>query len=324
MAETVAVHYHDRCFDGASSAAVFTRFYRERINPDAEFIYHGLIHQPGGLFDNVAFEGDVNAIVDFKYSPSPRLTWWFDHHHSAFLSPQDAKHFEADTGGKKFFDPTFKSCASFLVKVAREQFGFDPSPLQELLHWADIIDGAEYASPEVAVKMDVPATRIALVIEASPNDGLTRRLIPILADLSLEEISELPYVKNDFDMLYERHRNSMEILKKQCEFDRGVLYYDLIEFEMEGYNKFIPYYLHPDAIYSVGVSRSSHRIKIGVGSNPWQKIPEEPNLASICERHGGGGHPRVAAISFDPGDAEKGRRIGKEIAEELRQKISGS
>ena len=324
MAERVAVHYHDRCFDGASSAAVFTRFYRERVNAGAEFTYVGLIHQPAGLFDNVLFDGDVNAIVDFKYSPSPRLTWWFDHHYSAFLSPEDAKHFEADTGGKKFFDPKFKSCTSFLARVTKEKFGFDPSSLEELIHWANIIDGAEYESPEVAVKMDVPATRIALVIEASPDDGLTRRLIPDLARLSLEEIAGLPHVKKDFEMLYARHQDSMETMKKQCEFDRGVLYYDLTDFEMEGYNKFIPYYLYPDAIYSVGVSRSPRRVKIGVGSNPWQKIPDEPNLASICERYGGGGHPRVAAVSYDPEDVEEGRRVGRVIVEELRAAVAGS
>ena len=46
------------------------------------------------------FDGDENAIVDFKYSSSPRLTWWFDHHQSAFLSPEDAAHFRLDRSGQ--------------------------------------------------------------------------------------------------------------------------------------------------------------------------------------------------------------------------------
>ena len=37
-----------------------------------------------------------NAIVDFKYSASPKVTWWFDHHLSAFLTPEDQKDFERD------------------------------------------------------------------------------------------------------------------------------------------------------------------------------------------------------------------------------------
>jgi hypothetical protein len=83
----VRVFYHDKCFDGACSAALFSRFYRERIRSDGEFVYTGLLHRAGALFNEQDFDGDENAIVDFKYSSSPKITWWFDHHESAFLSP---------------------------------------------------------------------------------------------------------------------------------------------------------------------------------------------------------------------------------------------
>ena len=82
----IRVFYHDKCFDGASSAALFSRFYRERIRSDAEFVFSGLLHRAGALFDENEFDGDENAIVDFKYSSSPEITWWFDHHESAFLT----------------------------------------------------------------------------------------------------------------------------------------------------------------------------------------------------------------------------------------------
>ena len=72
--------YHGHCFDGVASAAVFTRFYRARVATGAEVVYTPLLHQPGALFEEAMFDGEENAIVDFKYSPSPRLTWWFDHH----------------------------------------------------------------------------------------------------------------------------------------------------------------------------------------------------------------------------------------------------
>ncbi len=55
----------------------------------ATYEYHGLVHRAGALFDESEFTGDENAIVDFKYSASPKITWWFDHHQSAFLTPQD-------------------------------------------------------------------------------------------------------------------------------------------------------------------------------------------------------------------------------------------
>jgi hypothetical protein len=72
----VRVFYHDKCFDGACSASLFTRVHRECFAPGgAEYSYHGLVHRAGSLFDESAFIGDENAIVDFKYSASPRITW---------------------------------------------------------------------------------------------------------------------------------------------------------------------------------------------------------------------------------------------------------
>ena len=68
------VLYHGHCFDGVASAATFTRFYKECIEPEAEVQYAGLLHRPENRFDENLLDGDENAIVDFKYSPSSRLT----------------------------------------------------------------------------------------------------------------------------------------------------------------------------------------------------------------------------------------------------------
>jgi hypothetical protein len=128
----VRVCFHDKCFDGAASAAVFSRFLRERVHPDADFHYTGMTHKASKPFEDNVFDGDENAIVDFKYSDSPQLTWWFDHHQSAFLTPADAAHFRADTSGRKFYDPTYKSCTKFIANIATQKFGFDASPIADL------------------------------------------------------------------------------------------------------------------------------------------------------------------------------------------------
>ena len=90
----VRILYHDHCFDGAASAAFFSRFVEAKFYPGAQFAFTGLAHKADQLFEPGYFDGDVNAIVDFKYSTDPRLTWWFDHHQSAFLTPEDAEHFK--------------------------------------------------------------------------------------------------------------------------------------------------------------------------------------------------------------------------------------
>ena len=314
----VRVFYHDKCFDGSCSAAVFSRFYRERIRQDVEFQFHGLVHRAGALFNEKDFTGDENAIVDFKYSTSPKITWWFDHHLSAFLTEGDREHYQRSDSTKKFYDPDYRSCTKFIATIAERRFGFNPKPIAELIEWADIIDGALYSSAKSAVEMKAPAMKLTMVIEATQDPTFIPRLIPLLASMPLAEILQQPFVAELLPPLLERHEKSIRILKDRAECKDGTLYFDVTDQDLEGYNKFIPYYLHPSCVYSVGLSKSSFRTKVAVGSNPWTKAEKMVNLAKICERYGGGGHARVGAISFEPDKFDQARSAAKEIVDELR------
>jgi hypothetical protein len=321
----VRVFYHDKCFDGASSASLFTRFHRECIEAGATYEYHGLVHRAGALFDESQFTGDENAIVDFKYSASPKITWWFDHHQSAFLTPQDHQHFEECqmdpvSGARKFFDPTYTSCTSFLARIAKSRYGFDTAPVAELIHWADIVDGALYESPEAAVEMAAPAMKLTLIIESSQDPEFIPRLIPLLTELPLDQVLTQPFVARLLPPLLERHGQALELIRSRAEERDGTIFFDITDHPMEGFNKFIPYYLYPNATYSIGLSKSSFRTKVAVGSNPWTKVDPSSmvNLAEICERYGGGGHARVGAISFPPDQEKKARAAAVEIVAELR------
>ncbi len=317
----VKVFYHDRCFDGASSAALFSRFYAERIRNDVEFVYSGLLHRAGSLFNEAAFDGDENAIVDFKYSSSPKITWWFDHHQSAFLTTEDAEHFEQDQSSRKFYDPDFKSCTSFIATIAEQRFGFNPRSVAELVHWTDIIDGALYPDAKTAVEMKEPAMQLTMVIESTQDRELIPRIIPLLATKPLAEVIAAPFVASLLPPLLQRHQSSIQVLRERIESRDGTLFFDITDKDLEGYNKFIPYYLRPESIYSVGLSKSSFRVKVSVGSNPWAPTPPTVNLAKVCERYGGGGHARVGAISFDVNQHAAASQAAREIVEELRSSI---
>jgi len=321
----VRVFYHDKCFDGACSASLFTRFHRECIAPDATYEYHGLVHRAGALFDESEFTGDQNAIVDFKYSSSPKITWWFDHHQSAFLNPQDQQNFkdckqDPDCSRRKFFDPNYTSCTSFLAHIAKTEFGFDTAPVAELIHWADIVDGAQYESPEAAVEMAAPAMKLTLIIESTQDVAFIPRLIPLLTAMPLAEVLSQPFVAELLPPLLERHKEALELIRSRAEERDGTIFFDITDHQLEGFNKFIPYYLYPNAVYSIGLSRSSFRTKVAVGSNPWTKADPKKmvNLAQVCERYGGGGHARVGAISFSPDKADQARAAAAEIVAELR------
>jgi hypothetical protein len=310
---------------------LFTRFHRERIASGASYEYHGLVHRAGALFDETEFTGDENAIVDFKYSASPRITWWFDHHLSAFLTPQDHQSFldckkDPACGNRKFFDPQYTSCTSFLAHIAETHFGFDTAPVAELIHWANIVDGALYESPESAVEMPAPAMKLTLIIEATQDPLFIPRLIPLLTELPLAEVLSQPFVAELLPPLLERHKESLELIRTRSEDRNGTIFFDITDHPLEGFNKFIPYYLHPNATYSIGLSKSSFRTKVSVGSNPWTKVDPATmvNLAKVCERYGGGGHARVGAISFPPDQADKARVAAAEIVAELRASNSAA
>jgi hypothetical protein len=309
--------YHGHCFDGVASAAVFTRFYQSRINSTAAVEYTSLLHRPGALFDEEMFDGDENAIVDFKYSTSDRLTWWFDHHQSAFLTPEDEAHFRRDESGKKFLDTTRKSCTEFIADVAHTHFGFEDAGLGPLVHWAHIIDGALYESAAQCVELAAPALQLMQVIESDPDDSFIEQIIRELVAHPLDDVAASDEVQRRFHPILAQHRETLATIKRKSSYRDGVVQFDLVDEGLQGFNKFIPYYLHPETTYSVALTRGVHRTKISVGSNPWSPRPRTHNIASICERYGGGGHAVVGAVSFAPDEVEKGRAAMHEIVAEL-------
>ncbi len=323
----VRVFYHDKCFDGACSASLFARFHRECITADASYEYRGLVHRAGALFNEADFTGDENAIVDFKYSASPKITWWFDHHLSAFLTPEDQEDYKRGLldgryTDRRFYDPSYISCTSFLAFIAASKFGFNAAPVAELVKWADIVDGALYASPQAAVKMADAAMKLTLIIESTQDPAFIPRLIPLLTSMPLDDVLKQPFVAELLPPLLERHEKAIALIRKRSESKDGTIFFDISDQPMEGYNKFIPYYLHPEATYSIGLSKSSFRTKVSVGSNPWTKADPAKmvNLAAICERYGGGGHARVGAISFPPDREDDAREAAEVIVAELRAK----
>ncbi|WP_421800820.1 phosphoesterase [Granulicella sibirica] len=283
------------------------------------------MHRAGGLFQFADFSGGENAIVDFKYSRDPRVTWWFDHHLSAFLTPEDQAEFQRGQEDgtqvmRKFFDPNYTSCTGFIAHVASTKFGFDTSGLKDLMYWADIVDGAKYESAKAAVEMEAPAMKLTMVIESAQDDKLIPKMIPLLTARTLQEVLDQDFVQVLVDPLMEKHQMGIELIRQRSTCEKGVITFDLMDEQMEGYSKFIPYYLHPDATYVVGLSKSKFRTKISVGTNPWTTKPvsELINLSVVCERYGGGGHARVGAVSFPADGEELARKAAAEIEAELK------
>ncbi|MEO5767449.1 MAG: hypothetical protein ABIS92_03780 [Polyangia bacterium] len=313
------VLYHGNCFDGCSSAAIFSRFYREKIARDSvEVLFRPLEHKGEAQpFAPDFFDGDENVCVDFRYSQDPRLSWWFDHHASAFQLPGDEAHFRADATGRKFYDPTAKSCAKFVARILTGQFGWDSTPLTELIEWAEIIDGALFPTVKMAVELQEPALRLMTWIENNRDPALADRFIADLGSKPLDEIVAQPYVAGPLAFLLEQHKKNIETVRAVARLDQGVVVSDLAESGGTAFNKFIAYYLFPEARYAVAITLGS-RAKISVGCNPWSTVPRTHEINKICERYGGGGHPVVGAVSVPKNELARAREIAAEIIAELQ------
>ena len=313
------VLYHGNCFDGCASAALFSRFFEEREDGRLEpTVFLPLQHRQRDPFPPDAFDGDVNACVDFRFSPSPRLDWWFDHHASAFQPPTDRATFERDASGQKFWDPAAPSCTGFVARTLHARHGWAAPGLADLISWADVIDAARFPSAAVAVKLEEPALRLMTLVEAAPDPELPRRMILAMRSRPLGEIAAEPWVVEPLAPILDRHFRSIETVRKLARVQGGVVEIDLSETGIEAANKFIAYYLFPDARYTVVVSRDRKRSKVSVGANPWAGTPRTHDISRICERYGGGGHPVVGAVSLDPERLLDARRVASEIAGTLR------
>lgn len=312
------VLFHDSCFDGHASAAVFTRYYREKVDARVQVEYQGLQHKAGGEgIDRSVFTGDENVIVDFRYSQDSRLTWWFDHHQSAFQVAGDEAHFRADQTGRKFHDPKRKSCTKYIADTLKAKFGFEDRGLEDLIHWGEIVDGALFDSPTQAVELKEPALKLMTVLEANRDPNVSVRVIEWLQHRSLSSLAEQDYIVKPFKALWERHEQAIDVVRRKAKIENGIVSFDVADDGYDSINKFISYYLYPDARYTVWVGRSEKRSKVSIGSNPWRPELRTHDLSRIAERYGGGGHPVVAAMSFRADELSRARKAAEEIRAEL-------
>jgi hypothetical protein len=321
----VVVATHGHCFDGLCSAVMFTRLLKHlHGGKELSFTYKAMGYGPGqNGVDPAVLSGDDNAILDFRFTTTPRLTWYFDHHVSAFVTPEDRQAYElgareeAPGGRQMFHDGGYGSCTKLIADVGRQRFGLDTRPSEELVRWADMIDSAAFPSAEMAVVKNDPVLQLMTVIEHKGNDGYLHAMVPRLMSEPLEEIAKGADVQEAYKPLEAQQKAFIDLVKQHAE-DRGsVVLVDLSEAVIDVAAKFVTYALWPESAYSVLLSRSASKCKLSIGYNPWAPIARKHNIAAICERHGGGGHPVVGAISLPAGEVERAKKLAHDIAEEL-------
>jgi hypothetical protein len=227
MRFVVATHGH--CFDGLASAVVFTRLARATGAENAEFSYRTCGYGAGQTrADESVLVGDQNAILDYRFTASPKLTWYFDHHRTAFQNDADRQHFLTRAEGEPFFyDPSESSCTKLICDVGRSRFGVASTGLEELVHWADTIDAARFESAAQAVNRSDPVMQLVSVVEHYGDDALFAQLVPELSKKPLAEVARSKMVNNRYKPLGKKHDRFVERVRQNSQLLGRVVFVDL-------------------------------------------------------------------------------------------------
>jgi hypothetical protein len=81
--------------------------------------------------------------------------------------------------------------------------------------------------------------------------------------------------------------------------------------------KFATYVAFPTCRYSIVLLRTKDQLKLGVGYNPWSGKERLHDIASLCQKEGGGGHPVVGAVNFAHQEIDRARSALARIADAL-------
>ena len=234
----------------------------------------------------------------------PRVGLAFDHHESEVdrLKAQE-------TGGKLIIDPEARSAA----RVVYDYYGGAktfPRVSEELMAAVDKGDSADFTLDEILN----PKGWVLLHYLMDPRTGLGRfrnfrisnydlmmQLISFCMDHTVDEILELPDVKERVDLYFEQADLFKAQLKRIAKIYDKVVVLDLREEEViHAGNRFMIYALYPETQISVhvawGFRKQNTAVMIGKsivnkGSNV--------DIGELCLKYGGGGHHNAGTCQLE-------------------------
>ncbi len=234
----------------------------------------------------------------------PRVGLAFDHHESEMDRLK-----ATETGGKLIIDPKARSAA----RVVYDYFGGKkafPRISEELMVAVDKGDSADFTVEEILH----PQGWVLLHYLMDPRTGLGRfrnfrisnydlmmELIHYCLDHSIDEILELPDVKERVDLYFEQTELFVAQLKRVAKVHGKVVVLDLREEEViHAGNRFMIYALFPEAQISVHVAWGFQKqnTAVMIGKSIVNKA-SDVDIGAICLDYGGGGHRNAGTCQLE-------------------------
>ena len=234
----------------------------------------------------------------------PRVGLAFDHHESE-ISRIDPSAVE----GKLVIDPDARSAA----RVVYNYYGGKatlPRVTEELMLAVDKGDSADFTLDEI---LD-PKGWVLLHYLMDPRTGLGRfrnfrisnydlmmELISYCMDHSIDEILELPDVKERVDLYFEQAELFKAQLKRLAQVKGKVVVLDLRNEEIiHAGNRFMIYALYPETQISVhvawGFQKQNTAVMIGKSI---VNRGSDFDIGALCLSYGGGGHKNAGTCQLD-------------------------
>ena len=234
----------------------------------------------------------------------PRVGIAFDHHES------EVDRLKAtETGGKLIIDPKARSAARVVYDYYGGKKSF-PRISNELLEAVDKGDSADFTIDEILN----PSKWVLLHYIMDPRTGLGRfhdfrisnydlmmELIDKCMELSIDEIMELPDVKERAALYNEQSELFKEQLKRIVKVHGKVAVIDLRNEEIiYAGNRFMVYAMYPETQISVhvawGFKKQNTAVMIGKSIvNKKSKV----DIGELCLSYGGGGHMNAGTCQLD-------------------------
>lgn len=281
--KTLHIYFH-KDFDGIVSAAILKRVLSKKN------LYDGFKLYPVdyNIMDNWLNEPlrKPSAVLDFLYHPD--ADYYYDHHTTSFLTEDIKNSYVNDR--HHFWDPNFKSTPSLLKYKLQDMFDFQE--YSTLLYWSDVIDSAEYPSPQTVYDNTEKYILFNKLISCfyKNNDFFiesANQLIEYGVDFLLDKF------ESDLKKLLEEESHNLLLLKDKIKVENNICIFDQSDYAIQ-YQRYLPYYYYPDIDFTIGIYRKD-KYSISIGYNPW-KNSSNIDLGSLAKSYGGGGRKNVAGI----------------------------
>ena len=288
--------------------------YRLVTRSDFDGLVCAMILKEMGLIDDIKFvhpkdvqDGKVDITpndITTNLPFDPRVGLAFDHHESELI-----RNASINAGGRYIIDGNAKSAA----RVVYDYYGGSanlPRISDELMTAVDKGDSADFTLEEILN----PTGWVLMNFLMDARTGLGRfhdfrisnyelmmKLIDYCLTHSVDDILELPDVKERVDLYFDQQEKFTAQVRELARVEGRVVVLDLREAEtIYAGNRFMVYALYPETQISIHVAWGFRKqnTAVMIGKSILDKR-SQADIGQICLSYGGGGHRNAGTCQLD-------------------------